>query len=197
MIRRIPIFSTLVVLGAVAVMIALGLWQLERRDWKEALIKRQAAAVLLSSEASWPAAAKDVDATMFRRATLNCLSAGPSAPMAGHNAEGETGWAQVVECALADGGQAPVVLGWSRDPQPRSWAGGEVRGIIAPGVNNAPRLVADPPLAGLAANARPDPATIPNNHFSYAMQWFFFAGVALMIYALAVRKRLAGADSPG
>jgi surfeit locus 1 family protein len=50
--------------------------------------------------------------------------------------------------------------------------------------------VADPPLAGLAANARPDPADIPNNHWSYAVQWFLFAGTALVIYALALRKRL-------
>jgi surfeit locus 1 family protein len=38
------------------------------------------------------------------------------------------------------------------------------------------RLVADPPLAGLAANAAPDPSDIPNNHLAYAVQWFLFAG---------------------
>jgi cytochrome oxidase assembly protein ShyY1 len=61
-------------------------------------------------------------------------------------------------------------------------------GVVAPG----PRLVADPPLAGLAANARPDPSDIPNNHLSYAVQWFLFAVTALVIYLLALRKRLAG-----
>jgi cytochrome oxidase assembly protein ShyY1 len=66
-----------------------------------------------------------------------------------------------------------------------------VTGTIAPG----PRLVADPPLAGLEANARPDPSDLPNNHLSYAVQWFLFAFVALVIYALAVRKRLAGQDA--
>ena len=71
------------------------------------------------------------------------------------------------------------------------WSGGAVTGVIAPG----PRLVADPPLAGLQANARPDPSDLPNNHLSYAVQWFLFAGVALVIYVLAVRKRLAG-DAP-
>ena len=62
---------------------------------------------------------------------------------------------------------------------------------IAPGAGNAVRLIADPPLVGLAANALPDPKTIPNNHWSYAIQWFLFAGGALIIYALALRKRLA------
>ena len=38
MIRRIPIFSTLLVLAAVGVMIALGFWQLDRRAQKEALL---------------------------------------------------------------------------------------------------------------------------------------------------------------
>jgi cytochrome oxidase assembly protein ShyY1 len=54
------------------------------------------------------------------------------------------------------------------------------------------RLIADPPLAGLEANAVPDPASMPNNHFGYAIQWFLFALTALTIYVLALRKRLAG-----
>jgi surfeit locus 1 family protein len=43
MIRRIPIVPTLVVLAAVATMIGLGVWQLQRRAWKEALIARRGA----------------------------------------------------------------------------------------------------------------------------------------------------------
>src|SRR3546814_10853968 len=35
---RLPILPTLVVAAAVAVMIGLGFWQLERKEWKEALI---------------------------------------------------------------------------------------------------------------------------------------------------------------
>jgi surfeit locus 1 family protein len=31
---------------------------------------------------------------------------------------------------------------------------------------------------------------IPNNHRFYAIQWFLFAGIALAIYILALRKRL-------
>ena len=53
------------------------------------------------------------------------------------------------------------------------------------------RLVADPPLAGLAANAAPDPRELPDNHLAYAFQWFFFAMTALVIYFLALRRKQA------
>ena len=39
------------------------------------------------------------------------------------------------------------------------------------------------------AGAPPDPADIPNNHRSYAFQWFAFALSALVIYALALKGR--------
>ena len=50
MIRRIPIFSTLIVIAAVATMIALGVWQLHRLEWKEALIMRYAQVETMSSD---------------------------------------------------------------------------------------------------------------------------------------------------
>jgi hypothetical protein len=43
--KRIPIVATLVVLAAVALMIALGVWQLHRLSWKEGLIARYQAAM--------------------------------------------------------------------------------------------------------------------------------------------------------
>jgi len=45
--RRIPIFATLMVAAAVATMIALGIWQLRRAQWKEGLLARYAAAETL------------------------------------------------------------------------------------------------------------------------------------------------------
>ena len=89
-------------------------------------------------------------------------------------------------CTRSDGGAALVVLGWSRSPAEAVWNSGTLSGIVAPG----PRLVADPPVAGLGANARPDPTDLPNNHLSYAAQWFLFAATALVIYGLALRKRM-------
>ena len=51
------------------------------------------------------------------------------------------------------------------------------------------RLVAAIAGAGLEASAPPSPDTIPNNHLSYAIQWFLFAGIAVVIYVLALRGR--------
>lgn len=191
--RRLPVLATLVVLAAIAVMLRLGFWQLGRMEQKAALLERYAAAATAGPVAAWPRDEAASQALLYRRASLDCRTATGATTMAGTSARGESGVVHVVTCALANGDSAKVVLGWSRDPAAVRWDGGAVAGVIAPG----PRLVADPPLAGLAANARPDPADIPNNHLSYAVQWFLFAATALVIYAIAVWKRLAVAGSRG
>jgi len=65
-----------------------------------------------------------------------------------------------------------------------------VAGVIGPGAGEEVRLIASPPLAGLEASAMPDPGELPNNHLSYAVQWFLFALTALVIYGIALRARL-------
>lgn len=184
--RRVPVLPTLLVLAAVAVMIRLGLWQLDRMHEKAALLARYAAAESMSAGVPFPQNAKAAEAVLYRQARVDCVEVRGVSVIAGHDAKGETGMAHVADCLLAGGGQARIVLGWSRDPKPAQWRGGAVLGMIAPG----PRLVADPPLAGLQANARPDPADVPNNHLAYAVQWFLFAATALVIYMIAVRRRL-------
>ena len=57
-------------------------------------------------------------------------------------------------------------------------------------------LVADPPLAGLDPNPGPDLSAVPNNHLAYAVQWFVFASLAALIYALALRRRTVAAAPP-
>jgi cytochrome oxidase assembly protein ShyY1 len=188
MIRRIPVVPTLLVLAAVTVMIRLGFWQLERLHQKEELLTRYSAAQAMPADVPFPQSADTATQVLYRHARVDCREVTGVSTIAGHNAQGAAGMAHVANCLLAGGGTARVVLGWSREPVPAQWRGGDIRGVIAPG----PRLVADPPLAGLAANARPDPSEIPNNHLSYAVQWFLFAATALVIYALALRKRLAG-----
>lgn len=188
MIRRIPIFTTLIVLAAAAIMVALGCWQLRRMHEKEALLARYAAARTVSAEFEWTSAGVG-DELLYRHAHLTCAAVTGHSSIAGRSAAGALGMAQTADCVLPGGGKARVILGWSARPDAAvDWRGGEVRGIIAPG----PRLVAHPPLAGLEANAVPDPADIPNNHLSYAIQWFFFAATALVIYVLALRRRLRG-----
>lgn len=182
--RRIPVLPTLVVLAAVGVMIALGIWQLGRLHQKEALLLHYAAAQRNPAVVHWTSAGVGED-LLYRRAHLTCAAVGARSSIAGRNAAGQFGVAQTAECTLPGGGRALVVMGWSLQPNAGSWQGGEVTGIIASG----PRLVAVPALGGLGENAVPDPDELPNNHLSYAVQWFFFAATALVIYGLALRKR--------
>lgn len=184
--RRLPFVSTVIVLAAVAVMIALGFWQLERREQKAQLLSRYAAAAANGREVAWPRNPDEAESALYRRSRLDCPAVTGMSAIAGQNRDGQPGLAITATCRTGDDGTALVVLGWSRDPQIPEWNGGEVSGVIAPG----PRLVAAPPLAGLQANAMPDPSQLPDNHLSYAVQWFFFAATALSIYGLAVRARL-------
>jgi len=187
--KRIPILPTLIVLVAVAYMVHLGLWQLDRLKQKEVMLARYEAAQTSGSEVRWPETPATTERALYHRSRLDCRAVEGQTTLSGRNQAGEAGLAHVATCRDSEGGRRQVVLGWSRDPASPVWTGGPVAGWIAPG----PRLVADPPQAGLAANARPDPRDIPNNHLAYAVQWFLFAGVALVIYALALRKRLRGA----
>jgi len=185
--KRLPLLPTLLVLVAVAIMIWLGFWQIGRLHEKEALLARYAAAQHTADEVPWPRNDAEAQDELYRRSRVTCVRVTDRGSMAGRNAKDESGLAQSVQCLLPDGRAAKVILGWSLQPViAADWQGGDVRGIIAPG----PRLVADPPLAGLEPNERPDPSDIPNNHFSYAVQWFLFAATALIIYAVALRRRL-------
>ena len=180
MTRRVPIIPTIIVAAAVATMIALGVWQLGRMDEKAALLARYNASATEDSEAAFPASGDGAE-VWFRRSRLSCASVAKVEAVSGTSARGQKGWVQRATCASG----VIVDLGYSRDIAAPAWTGGEVTGVIAPG----PRLVADPPVAGLQAMARPDPGDLPNNHLAYAGQWFFFALTALVIYVLAIRRR--------
>ncbi len=190
--KRLPVLPTAIVVAAAIIMAMLGFWQLDRMKQKEALLARYANSEGQTAEVAWPADGAAAQNLLFRRSRFDCRPEGTAQPMAGHSARGVTGWAHVQTCVLPGGQKAQLVLGWARDLNPRPWAGGTVTGTIAPGAGHEVRLIADPPLAGLEANARPDPRSIPNNHLSYAVQWFLFAFTALTIYGLVLRKRLKG-----
>jgi cytochrome oxidase assembly protein ShyY1 len=88
-----------------------------------------------------------------------------------------------------------VEVGWSKDPNAKvNWAGGPVSGIIVPDRRSRMRLVAAGAPPGLQPSKTPDVSTAtpvtPAGHRGYAATWFALAAIALVIYALAVRKRL-------
>ena len=191
MIRRIPIMPTIIVALAVAAMIALGVWQLHRAKWKEGLLSQYAHAQNMPPIA-WPTVPlRQNQLPLFRHATGVCLEPVGKRAAAGENLSGEPGYAQIVMCRTgAEGPGMAVELGWSKNPNAgREYKGGLVSGVIAPDSKSRMRLVAAEPGPGLAASAPPSPDSIPNNHLSYAIQWFLFAGIAGVIYILALRKR--------
>jgi surfeit locus 1 family protein len=192
MIRRLPIIPTIIVMAAVAIMIGLGVWQLQRAKWKEGLLAQYVRAEQLPPIAYPTMPLRADQLPLFRHATGVCLRVVGHRAQAGENRAGEPGYVQIVDCVTgAEGPGMSVEVGWSKNPNAKiGWNGGPVSGMIAPDRVKGMRLVAASAPPGLEPSAPPSLATIPNNHRSYALQWFAFAVIALIIYGLAVRKRL-------
>ena len=191
MIRRLPIIPTIIVAAAVAVMICLGIWQLQRAKWKEGLLARYAEAERLPPIAFPTAPTRDAALPLYRHATGVCLRIAGQRAVAGENRDGEPGYVHIVDCATgAEGPGMSVEVGWSKDPNAKvNWNGGPVSGVIGPDRRTRLRLVAASSPPGLEPSAPPSLDSIPNNHRSYAVQWFAFAAIASVIYVLALRKR--------
>lgn len=197
--KRLPVAPTILVLLAVAAMIALGIWQLERRTWKQALLARYTA-----NQTQPPVAFPAIpvgDALLYRRTSAFCLQ--PVGWIT--EGAGSHGWRLIARCRTgAEGPGFSVELGTTHDPKFRpDWKGGALTGVIAPAPSHnsliaslgrpSPAqmmIVADAAPTGLSPSPRPSPASIPNNHLAYAVQWFIFAALALVIYALALRRRV-------
>jgi surfeit locus 1 family protein len=197
--KRFPIVATLLVALAVIAMIALGFWQLQRREQKLAEL-RVLAANPLKPPIAFPIPAIGDD-LLFRRAGTFCLKPVSFAL----NGAGKAGFRVIARCATgAEGPGFSVQLGTTHDPEfEPQWTGGKVDGTISYAPSGQPLiatmvgkarpnellLVADTPAAGLTANEMPSIESIPNNHLAYAVQWFLFAGIAVIIYLLALRRR--------
>ncbi|MGH6631947.1 SURF1 family protein [Sphingopyxis sp.] len=203
--RRWPLIPTILVLAAIAVMIALGVWQLQRKSEKEALIALYQRNVAMSSTVAYPELPPVPDAFLYRKSSVVCLEPVRWDPRSGNDSKGTSGIRMIADCRTgAEGPGVLVDVGIGDDFAPPKWSGGTVQGTIVPGPeqptvmqrvigNSTPAramLIADTPVAGLRASAVPSADDTPNNHLAYAFQWFFFAIVALIIYILAVRRRL-------
>ena len=196
MTRRVPIIATIVVAAAVAVLIGLGVWQLQRATWKESLLARYAEAEKLPP-ITWPALPpKTGQLPLFRQATGVCLRPIGKRAQAGENLQGEAGYVQIVDCATgAEGPGMSVEVGWSKDPNAKvNWPGGPVSGIIVPDRRTQMRLVAAGAPPGLQPSKPPSASSAspitPAIHRGYAATWFSLAAIALIIYGFALRKRL-------
>ena len=195
MIRRLPLIPTIVVAGAIAVLIGLGVWQLNRAVWKEQLLARFAAAEKLPP-ITWPTTPlKGDQLPLFRHATGVCLRPIGKWAIGGENRAGEPGYVQIIDCTTgAEGPGMSVEVGWSTNPNARvDWRGGPVSGIIVPDRRTRMRLVAATAPPGLEPSRTPSvesasPIT-PAGHRMYAATWFALALAALIIYSIAIVKR--------
>ncbi|WNO53385.1 SURF1 family protein [Stakelama saccharophila] len=195
--RRLPVLPTVIVALAVAAMVALGIWQLQRLDWKEGLLAQYSAN---EHKPPIPFPARPDRSALFRRAYGRCAG-----PVDFHKeGAGRYGFRVVAHCrGTEDTPPMFVQLGITRDPEQKvGWPGGPVSGFISHAPDHrsvigqifddtpkALMLVADTPPDGLAANPPADLSAVPNNHFAYAIQWFIFAALAVVIYALAIIRR--------
>lgn len=203
--KRLPVIPTIIVAAAVLVMLALGAWQLDRRGEKAGLIARYAAN-LDQRAMAFPELGPVPPEAMFRKSRVQCLRVANWRTEAGRSAQGRSGYRHIADCVTgAEGPGVLVDLGVSSDPtQKVVWTGGAIDGVITTEPNHAsllgrlftrevplrPMLVSVSAAPGLSASAPPNPADVPNNHLAYAVQWFVFAGAALLIYGLALRRRV-------
>ncbi|HWI85278.1 MAG TPA: SURF1 family protein [Sphingomonas sp.] len=211
--RAVPIVPTIIVALAALLMVRLGFWQIHRLHEKEALLalySANAAKPALPFAALFPIG----DAALYRRASAHCLNVVGWKAEAGRSASGAPGWRHVAACRTGIEGPGFMVdMGVSPSSATPAWTGGDVRGRItwAPGgvswlarlfttpQARSPMIVSETAAPGLVPTAQPNPSDIPNNHLSYAVQWFIFAGLALTIYALALwqrRRKASSGNSP-
>ena len=196
--RRLPVIPTFVVAAAALTMIGLGIWQIQRADWKERLLGEYAAA------ASMPAL--DLDPLLerrgplpplsFRRTLVTCRALGvEAAPRTGRSAAGVPGQVFLIPCrpgARGLAGRLTVNAGWAErfDAVHRLTLDGLVAGRLGHVGEEGPIvLTIAAPAPPLAPSAPVTIDSIPNNHRLYALQWFFFAAAAALIYWLALRRR--------
>ena len=211
------------ILGVVgcAVLIYLGLWQLDRRAWKEDMLADITAGIQAD-----PVPLPDaIDPSMkYLPVTVSGTTTGAEIDVLSHTREQGAGY-QIVSRFVTDDGRAILLdrgfvpqearridrppvrlqvtgnLHWPQDassstPAPNLdeniWFARDVD-AMALTLDTLPVLVVASAVEGDNQGARPLPVAIegiPNNHLSYAVQWFLIAATwAVMTLALIWRIR--------
>jgi surfeit locus 1 family protein len=214
---RIPVIPTIIVTAAVAIMIALGVWQVQRIDEKAALLALYRANMQAPALNVFPLQRPVPDSAMFRRATVRCIPSGPVDVRGGKDALDQTIFRHIVGCVSLSTPEVPppsgpepqfyVDVGGNADPaQKLAILDFNFTGILTTMPQESSAILrlfrTDPPPAALliaqnaaqnmVPSAPPDIENVPNDHLAYAIQWFLFAGAATIIYILALAKRAKG-----
>ena len=184
-------------------MVALGVWQIGRARERDAEKQLLIARVHLPTLA-FPYAKPADDNLLFRRASAKCDRVLGWQQTASKDAKGNIGWGHLALCQ-APSRAAPFLVEVGVSVQPGispSWAGGIVVGrmkwspdkrsfldrVLWRKPDRQLMIVAERPVGDLTASEQPNPDRV-NTSWGYAVQWFLFAATALVIYALALRKR--------
>jgi surfeit locus 1 family protein len=202
-------------------LISLGVWQLQRKDWKEALLRQR----LVSAQAPLLNLKKNDIANekiAYRHVVFTCLYDGfSSVVVSGFDEASNIADRNYIVCNFKDAPSLVVRSKWTKHDraklvgQPKvTFVSGPlllvqtVKGRLLPWPSQSFydswvgsgydrqaywRSKRKMPIASYfvqIGDALPPPPA--NNHFAYAMQWFIFAGVFLVIFTIwARRQRLA------
>lgn len=215
------LFPLILGIAGCAVLIQLGLWQLDRRAWKEGMLEEITAGIQ-APPVPLPAA---IDPSMkYLPVTVSGTTTGAEIDVLSHTRDQGAGY-QVVSRFITDDGRAILLdrgfvpqearrlerppvrldvvgnLHWPQDassstPAPNLdeniWFARDVDAMAA-SLDTLPVLVVASAVQGDNQGARPIPVAIegiPNNHLSYAVQWFLIAATwAVMTLALIWRIR--------
>lgn len=207
--KRIPVWPTLIVLVMLATLVSLGVWQLQRRAWKADLIAQLETAPLapLLEPRDFLAAMQGTKSIQYRRAELPCAPGTvlPYDLKGGSSASGNSGYLVLVSCR--PNRKAPdivAVAGWTWRPDAARvpiTVDTVFTGLIIekPYGDAADRpafmLIPDTAVPPLQPSRLPTPQDLPDNHLSYAGQWFGLAVALATIYALWLRNRRKLADA--
>lgn len=212
------VVTALIVLVCVAILVSLGVWQVQRLHWKEDLLRRVAAAQTATPQPIGPVLERlrkgeDVEWT---RVSADCLQP-PPGDFAGQGArygvsEGEVVWRAMIDCRMSgagygwirvDRGFIDAVKGQIQPPRevklpPPQHIVGVLRQLRrqdrptgdAPGGQAPLLLVVDHETpAPPGVTPAPYPANISNNHLGYALTWFGLAIALVGVYISALRQR--------
>ena len=227
---RLTFWPTVFLVPGLALLIALGVWQLQRLDQKSELLARIETG-LAAEPALLPATVSDPDAWDYRRVRVEGEFLHEREMfLSGRTYGGRVGLHVVTPLRRTDAAGSPAVLvdrGWipleAQDRAARTegqpsgpvTVSGIARRPLEPGwmqpdnepdanlwfwidtaamaeaaaVGPVPDLIIEADVAGsslpIGGQTRLD---IPNNHLQYAVTWFAFAAVLLIIYVLYHRR---------
>ncbi len=204
LLRRIPLVPTLMAFVMFAVLVSLGNWQLQRREWKEALVAQLLAAPKLPplEPGDFYRSMTGQTTVQYRRAILPCApgTVTPYDLKGGISAAGEGGYLVLVSCR--PNRKPPdivAVAGWTRRPDAASvpiLVDTTFDGLVIErpygNLPDRPQFMLIPKTAvpGLEPSRVPSPEDLPNNHLSYAVQWYSFALTLAVIYGIWVWRRV-------